>query len=181
MWHQLPAELRPLGSLALSACLTLVACATNASSPNGRRIHDVGEVDSPPVLQGCSRDQGGSIGLSNPVFVEFEFVVDETGHVEPGSPRVRRQVTGPRSRSSLDDAVDRLRSCSWTPAMLEGQPVRVRRSQVLVLQSDPVPQPFDPAPPAEPPSPPTYEPPSTPTDPGVPSDTVAALTYRRRT
>ena len=113
-------------SAAIIACFSLLAaCASTGSS-----AYRLSQVDVRPELQGCgsysapAREHGYN--------VELQFVVDETGVVKPGTvnPQPRRDGIGKRhSQQMLRQASNDVLSCSFSPAVLDGEPVPVRMTK----------------------------------------------------
>lgn len=115
-----------VSSAVLLACTVLFgACASTGSS-----AYRLSQVDVQPELQGCP-------GYSSPVDdrgyrVEVQFVVDETGEVKPGTvvARPRRSLVGEaHTEEMMRRAVEDASECSYTPALLDGQPVPVRMTR----------------------------------------------------
>lgn len=118
-----------MGRLAVTVagCAWLAACASTGSS-----AYRLSQVDVRPELQGCgsytapAREHGYN--------VELQFVVDESGEVEPETvdPRPRRDGVGDRHPPELlRRASSDISSCSFTPAVLDGEPVPVRVTKRL--------------------------------------------------
>jgi hypothetical protein len=126
-------------TVSLAALVVIQSCAPRADVcetcvPNDAELE-------PPQLIGCD-DPDPPSGIA----VALEFVLGADGRPERGTIRshtVHRQFKDPRVENR---AIDRLLTCRWHPARVDGMPVRIRTyhsvlvgngSQSLTVQ-DPV-------------------------------------------
>lgn len=103
-----------------------------ASGGSGEPVYAVSRVDTAPDLRGCGdyRDPNTPAGSG----VELSFVVDEAGDVIASTIAARDSRRTPLSGDSQDEieeAKEALLTCSFTPGLLNGEPVRVRMSKTF--------------------------------------------------
>ena len=125
-------------ALTAVAFIFLATACSQAATPSsevapGSTILSPGEVDTRPELLSCSKPNvpapGGIPGHpQGRVYMNFVLGVD--GRPEPGSIWTLRS-------SSLDTrARELLEGCEWTPAVIDGEPVRVRMRFVAYVNPD---------------------------------------------
>ncbi|HUG41175.1 MAG TPA: hypothetical protein VMM12_11855 [Longimicrobiales bacterium] len=108
--------------------LVLGAAAGCATTPTGEAAIPVSRLDAAPTLNGCSQYQDpvlpSNVGATS---VLLTFVVDETGTVAPGTIQVQtRRGLKPVGDDLVSRAKSDVLSCSFTPGLLDGEPVRTR-------------------------------------------------------
>jgi hypothetical protein len=94
-----------------------------ARTPAGH-ASPVSRLDTAPVLIGCSSYQNPPRSSASSVVLRFE--VDERGAIVPGSIHaIKRRHERPRGGEALmERAMRDVVSCSFTPGLLNGEPVR---------------------------------------------------------
>lgn len=113
----------------LSGVLFLCTILLGACASTGSSAHPLSSVDVEPELRGCgSYSEPPRHGYN----VEVQFVLDETGEVEPGTvvARPRRSLVGEaHAEEMIRRAVEDARRCTYTPALVDGEPVAVRMTK----------------------------------------------------
>jgi hypothetical protein len=118
-------------ALAAFALTLAAACgrATERGSEVGPRelVYPLAQVDTKPVLQSCAEPNFAG-RLTIPVLVHSVLGVD--GIPEPGT--IKASVYGRRyDQSTVYAARHKLKRCQWTPALIDGEPVRVQMTYFI--------------------------------------------------
>lgn len=113
------------GIIALG-CAILAGCAYRPAAAGGMQVFDADDVDARPRLLECGLyvppPEGTRSGRAT-----VRFVVTKEGRVE--SPVVSGVTRTPGQGSVENAALTAARSCTYRPAMIDGQPVAVRWSK----------------------------------------------------
>ena len=109
----------------------LVALLAGACGGSRAPVYDLRDVDQQPELLGCPADE---LGVGPRVVVRLALVVDEDGRVvssrrtlsrtRPGDDPTNQGVSP--NRALVDRAREIARGCTYSPAILNGMPVRTR-------------------------------------------------------
>lgn len=106
--------------------LLLMGCATSGAGPAAAvRALPVSMVDTAPELVGCPYQPADRIPPPE-LRVSLSFVVAADGTVEPGTVRHVRDHHSDPSQDLVDRAMRIALSCTFAPAVKDGQPVAAR-------------------------------------------------------
>jgi hypothetical protein len=117
-------------TVCIAAALALLGGCAHGSGrgegdePREPASYRLSEVDQRPVLLGCSSYAPPPRGTGYRFWARVQFTVTASGSaIEPMVTRVR---PAHRRNEAISPALDVVRSCTFSPALLDGRPVAVR-------------------------------------------------------